>query len=80
MNTLLNYLKSPNNKGVIWWFRFYWNNFLSNIYEQKVKQNNKDYVGIKLQSSVIPEGWTSENAFEYLGKEYNGRIMKGYKD
>lgn len=84
MNTLLNYLKSPNNKGVIWWVRFYYKNLLSNIYAQKVKQNNKDYVGIKLQSSVIPEGWSRDNAFKYLEKEWRKdedfKVFKRFKD
>lgn len=80
----MQFINKPRNKKISWWLRFYWNNLLSNIYEQKVKQNNKDYVGIKLQSSIIPEGWSRDNAFKYLEKEWRKdedfKVFKRFKD
>jgi hypothetical protein len=55
MSTLLAYLKLPNNKGVIWWVKFYWNEFLKAIYEKKVSNKiDKSWVGIKTQSTYKP--------------------------
>jgi len=81
MSTLLNYLKLPNNKGLFYWLKFYYNEFLTAIYQRKVSDKvDNSWKKLKIAKTITPEGWTSENAFEYLGKEYNGRIMKGYKD
>jgi len=82
MSTLEKFLKTTYNRGVLWWVKFYWNNILLNIYTQKPKQNNKDWVGIKVNRSIIPEGWSKEQAFTYLNEQYSkeSRIMLGYKD
>lgn len=80
MSTLLKFINTTRKRGLFWWFKFYWNAFLIFLYSKKESKANKDWVGIKVQSKVVPEGWTSENAFEFLGKEYNGIIMKRFID
>jgi hypothetical protein len=55
-------------------------NFFHHYKQNIFKKMKTKITEIKIAKTITPEGWTSENAFEYLGKEYNGRIMKGYKD
>jgi hypothetical protein len=51
------------------------------IYEKKVSNKiDNSWKGVKLSNTITPKGWSSENAFEFLGKEYNGLIMKRYTD
>lgn len=81
MSTLLNYLKLPNNKSLLWWIKYYWTHFLDAIYEKKVSNKiDNSWKKIKLSHSVVPEGYNSENAFSFLEKEYEGTIMKRFKD
>ena len=80
MSTLLKFINTTRKRGFTWWLRYYWNHLLIMLYSKKVQKPNKDWVGIKVQSKIVPEGWTPENAFEFLGKEYSGIIMKGFMD
>jgi hypothetical protein len=51
------------------------------IYEKKVSNKiDNSWKGVKLSKTITPKGWTKEGAFEFLGKEYNGIIMKRYAD
>ena len=76
MSRLLSYLNTPNNRGIFYWLKYH----LSGLFEKKPIPNKKDWVGLKINHSVVPEGWTSENAFEFSGKEYQGIFMKRFKD
>lgn len=99
MSTLLNYLKLPNNKSLLWWMKFYWNYFLTSLYEQKVSnKTDNSWKNIKLLHSIYPDNMPKEfiveydyNArfnskneinglFQYLGKEFQGTMMKKFKD
>jgi len=81
MSSLLEFLQKERKLSFTFWFKYYWNNILNTIYEKKVSNKiDNSWKKLKIAKTITPEGWTSENAFEYLGKEYNGRIMKGYKD
>lgn len=79
MSSLLEFLQKERKLNWKFWFKYYHQHLLEFIYSKRVK-NDDSWKGIKIKSSVIPEGWNRENCFEYLGKEYNGRIMKGYKN
>lgn len=80
MTTLINFTKTKSPKGVFYWFKFYWFHILEAIYSKKVSKKVDNWKGIKVNKSVYPKGWTSENAFKYLEKEYNGKIMKRFAD
>lgn len=81
MSTLLNYLKLPNNKSLFWWIKYYWNHFLEAIYEKKTSNKiDNSWKKLKISYTIKPERWSKENAFEYLGKEYSGIIMKRFMD
>lgn len=81
MSTLLAFLKLPKNRGIFFWIKYYWNQFLDAIYHRKVSNKvDNSWKGVKISKTITPEGWNSENAFEFLGKEYNGTIMKRFKD
>ena len=77
MSTLIQYLENTN-KSFLYKWKIFWNLFYEGL-EPKI-ENKKDWVGLKISHSVIPESWTSENAFKFLEKEYEGKIMKAYKD
>jgi len=77
MSTLLNYLKLPNNKSLLWWIKYYWTHFLDAIYEKKVSNKiDNSWKVIKVSKTITPEGWTSENAFQYLNEQYKGKVWK----
>lgn len=81
MSTLLNYLKLPNNKSLLWWIKYYWNHFLEAAYEKKVSNNiDNSWKNIKISHTITPKGWSEKNAFEFLSKEYDGIIMKRFMD
>lgn len=80
MSTLLNYLKLPNNKGLFYWIKFYYNEFLTAIYQRKVSEIDNSWKGIKIAKTITPEGWSKDNAFKYLEKEWDGKIMRRFKD
>ena len=80
MSTLLAFLKMPQNRGIFFWIKFYWNEFLKGLYSKKVKSPKYDWKGIKTSHTYTPEGWSKENCFEFLGKEYSGRVMKRFMD
>jgi hypothetical protein len=52
-------------------------NKISEIINRKNKRNDS-WKKLKIAYSIIPEGWTKEECFKFLQKEYSGRIMKGY--
>lgn len=63
--------------------QYYHQEFLNFLYGNKKKVSNKmdkSWVGLKIKNSVIPKGWSKEGAFSFLQKEYNGKIMKSYRD
>ena len=77
MSTLLNYLKLPNNKSLLWWIKYYWTHFLDAIYHRKVSNKvDNSWKVIKVSKTITPEGWTSENAFQYLNEQYKGKVWK----
>ena len=78
MNTLKELLES-NRKSAFYYWKIFWNRFYA-WFEEPKPVNEKDWVGLKIHHSVIPKGWTSENAFKFLQKEYEGKIMIAYKD
>lgn len=77
--TLLTWLNSTQKKSFWYYWKLFWKEFWSNFGTKDVKINN-DWKGIKLSKTIIPEGWTKENAFKYLGKEYEGTVMKRFTD
>ncbi len=81
MSTLKEFLTTTRKRGLFWWLSFYKEYILSLIYEKKVSNKiDNSWKGVKLSKTITPKGWSSENAFEFLGKEYNGLIMKRYTD
>lgn len=47
------------------------------------KVSNKidnSWKGVKISKTITPEGWSSENAFKFLEKEYKDLKMKRFKD
>ena len=81
MSTLQEFLQKTKTRGLIWWLKYYWNNILETIYEKKVSNVDDSWKDrIKTKEPIVPEGWTSKGAFEFLGKEYDGLIMKKFKD
>lgn len=79
MSSLLEFLQKERKLNWKFWFKYYHQHILGIIYSKRVKENNS-WKGIKVSKTVTPEGWSSENAFEYLGEEYKGMIFKRYKD
>ena len=66
MSTLLNYIKSPNNKGLFWWIKYYWNEFLITIYQKKTKPMDDSWKStIKVSKTEFPEGLPKEAKFAY---------------
>jgi hypothetical protein len=81
MSTLKEFLTTTRKRGLFWWLSFYKEYILSLIYEKKVSNKvDNSWKGVKLSKTITPKGWTKEGAFEFLGKEYNGIIMKRYAD
>lgn len=81
MSTLLNFINSTRKRGLFWWLSYFWNELLNNIYERKVSNKvDNNWKGIKISKTIVPEGWTKENAFSYLEKEYKGMNFKRFKD
>lgn len=79
MSSLLEFLQKERKLNWKFWFKYYHQHLLEFIYSKKIKPDDS-WKGIKLKSTVIPQGWSSENAFEFLGKEYNGIMFKRFKD
>lgn len=79
MSSLLEFLQKERKLNWKFWFKYYHQHILNWIYNKNTEKDNS-WKGVKLSKTITPEGWNSENAFEFLGKEYNGRIMKGFKD
>lgn len=82
MSTLQEFLQKTKTRSVLWWLKYYWNNILETIYEKKVSNNvdNSWKNSLRVTKSIYPEGWTRDNAFLHLNKQYQGTIMKRYKD
>ena len=83
MSSLLQFLQKERKLSFIFWFKYYWNNILNTFYEKKVSSKiDNSWKKIKLSHSVVPEGYSSENAFSFLEKEYEkeGIKMLRYKD
>lgn len=81
MSTLKEFLTTTRKRGLFWWLSFYKEYILSLIYEKKVSNKiDNSWKGVKLSKTITPKGWTKDNAFEFLGKEYSGLIMKRYTD
>lgn len=85
MSTIFNFLQTKNNRGIIWWFKFYWNELLNSIYQRKVSSKvDNSWKGVKIKHTITPEGWSSENAFGYLEKEWGKnedfKVFKRFKD
>lgn len=79
MSSLLEFLQKERKLNWKFWFRYYHQHILDFIYNKKVNKDDS-WKGIKIFKTITPEGWTKEKAFEYLGKEYSGTIMKRFKD
>ena len=79
MSSLLEFLQKERKLNWKFWFRYYHQHILGLIYKGNIKQDNS-WKGVKISKTVTPEGWTKEKAFEYLGEQYSGTIMKAYKD
>lgn len=83
MSTIFEFVKKNRTRGVFWWLKYYWNELLTSIYQRKVSNKiDNSWKGIKIAKTIIPKGWTKENAFEFLGKEWSKehKHMKAYKD
>lgn len=82
MSTLQEFLQNTRKRNIGWWFNYYKKYLLSLIYEKKVSNNvdNSWKNNLKVTKSIYPDGWTRDNAFLHLNKEYQGTIMKRYKD
>jgi len=81
MSTLKEFLTKTRKRGLFWWLSFYKEYILSLIYEKKVSNKiDNSWKGVKLSKTIMPEGWTEKGAFEFLGKEYSGLVMKRFKD
>lgn len=79
MSSLLEFLQKERKLNWKFWFKYYHQHLLEFIYSKKIKKDDS-WKGIKLKSTVTPEGWSEKNAFEFLGKEYEGMFMKRFKD
>lgn len=81
MSSLLEFLQKERKLNWKFWFRYYHQHLLSWVYSKNKKENNS-WKGIKIAKTTTPEGWTKENAFEYLEVEYKKEkmIMKRFKD
>ena len=81
MSTLQEFLQNTRKRNLGWWFSYYKQYLLNLIYEKKVSNVDDSWKDrIKTKEPIIPQGWTSEGAFEFLGKEYSGLVMKKFKD
>ena len=81
MSTLKEFLTTTRKRGLFWWLSFYKEYILSLIYEKKVSNNvDNSWKGVKLSKTITPKGWTRDTAFLHLNKEYQGTIMKRFKD
>lgn len=78
--TLRQFLDSKNPNGIFTIIKWYWNHLLEFIYTKEVSNKVDNWKGVKIKSSEIPEGWTSQNAFKFLEKEYEGKTMKRFAD
>ena len=81
MSTLKEFLTTTRKRGLFWWLSFYKEYILSLIYEKKVSNKiDNSWKGVKLSRTITPKGWTRDTAFLHLNKEYQGIIMKRFKD
>ena len=81
MSTLQEFLQKTKTRGLIWWLKYYWNNILETIYEKKTSNVDDSWKDkIKTKEPIVPQGWTRDNAFLHLNKEFQGTTMKRYKD
>jgi hypothetical protein len=81
MSTIFNFLQTKNNRGIFWWIRFYYEEFLNSIYQRKVSNKiDNSWKKLKIAKTITPEGWSKDNAFKHLEKEWDGKIMRRFKD
>lgn len=73
MSTLLNYLKLPNNKSLLWWIKYYWNHFLDAVYEKKVSNKvDNSWKGVKIAKTIFPDNFPEDLKITYIaGNMYN---------
>ena len=75
MSSLLEFLQKERKLNWKFWFRYYHKHILGLIYKGNIKQDNS-WKGVKISKTITPEGWTSENAFQYLNEQYKGKVWK----
>ena len=76
MTTLLDYISKPSKKPI---FRGFFN-VLKHIKDYINFKEKEEYKPIKMNiKTTYPDNYNS-NVFAYLEKEYQGRIMKRFKD
>lgn len=81
MSTLKEFLTTTRKRNILWWLEYYRNYVLSLIYEKKVSNKvDNSWKGVKLSKTITPTGWTRDNAFLHLNKEFQGTTMKRFKD
>ena len=81
MSTLQEFLQNTRKRNLGWWFSYYKQYLLNLIYEKKVSNVDDSWKDrIKTKEPIVPEGWTRDNAFLHLNKEFQGTTMKRYKD
>jgi len=81
MSTLQQFLETKSKKSPIYWIKWLWKEFWLNFKDKPVQKLN---LKPKIARSVYPEGYspnmTENEVFKHLNKEYEGLIMKRFKD
>ncbi len=80
MSTIFNFLQTKNNRGIFWWIRFYYEEFLNSIYQRKVSNKiDNNWKGVRIQSSYYPSLYPKKNknnVFLYLELQNQHKIWK----
>lgn len=82
MSILLNYLKLPNNKSLLWWLNYYRNHFLITIYEKKKLSNKTDnsWKNTNVKTTYFPKNYpikgTDNEKLAYFCENTEQKIWK----
>lgn len=75
MSTLQQFLQKERKLNWKFWLNYYHQWFLGLIYNKSIKSDD-NWKGVKIQSTIIPNGWTKDGVFTYLEKENQNKIWK----